>query len=340
MLDVCFYMKTMTLKENLGADGKIARQIARRILESARSRNPVVYGIETTNDCRMKCEICPRTKKINRPVQDLDMKAFKKIAEQIRPFSKKLWRQWETFVKETYQILPDEMNENHFFLYIIPKVLVLHGYGDPLLDDSIGEKIKILTKRHIKSYFSCHPLAFNMEKIVECFENELTYLKFSASSLNHPGFLAQVDDLLAIKKQKGYATKLVMAMVDINHSGQKNELAMLKRKYIPQGVYVYLKSQDQRWYRNHPAESRAIHWNEFCQFPWSSMSIHSDGSVVPCCTIYNHEMILGNTAREKLKAIWNGTSYKKFREQHIIMNAKSKCTTRCDMKLIGEWIGA
>jgi len=81
---------------------------------------------------------------MTRAVETMDMGLFEKIIGQIRPFSESEWRQWESFARERYGIDKLDMSENHFFLYVIPKVLVLHGYGDPLLDKHMPERVKLL----------------------------------------------------------------------------------------------------------------------------------------------------------------------------------------------------
>ena len=76
------------------------------------------------------------------------------------------------------------MSENHFFLYIIPKVIQLHGYGDPLLDKNMAEYVGLLTSRGIPSYFSCNPANINVEKTAEMFENGLSFIKYSIESVD------------------------------------------------------------------------------------------------------------------------------------------------------------
>ena len=84
----------------------------------------------------------------------MPMEMFQKVIDQLRPWTAGEWRAWERFVRSKYGISPDGMGENHFFLYIIPKVLVLHGYGEPLLDRYIVERVRYIAEKGIPSYFS------------------------------------------------------------------------------------------------------------------------------------------------------------------------------------------
>ena len=38
-------------------------------------------------------------------------------------------------------------------------------------------------------------------------------------------------------------------MIDVNREDQKEEFQRLRDKFIEKNVYIYLKSEDQQWYR-------------------------------------------------------------------------------------------
>jgi len=186
MFEINFYMNVFELKKQL-MNGELKgkdKSLLFKKMEELRNKKPVIYNIETTNACNMRCEMCPRTTMMTRPVETMDMDTFKKIIDQTEPFSDALLEKWENFVEKNYHISKNDMSENHFFLYIIPKVLVLHGYGDPLLDKHMPTRIKLLSERNIPSYFSCNPANINIEKSIEMFENGLEYIKYSIESVD------------------------------------------------------------------------------------------------------------------------------------------------------------
>jgi radical SAM protein with 4Fe4S-binding SPASM domain len=351
MIDINFYMKIFELKKELMTGKTMDRKYLFEKFEQCRSRYPVVYNIETTNACNMRCEMCPRTTMMTRSIQTLDMDIYRRIIEQISPFSDTLWQEWEEIVENRYGISRHGMNENWFFLYVIPKLLVLHGYGDPLLDTNIAERIKLLTERNIPSYFSCNPANINIDKVLEIFENGLDYIKFSIESTDdnrHKNVRGNASDftnsyksilrLLELKKKYAYKTTIVITMLNLNKPWQQEEFSQLKLTFKDKDVYIYLKSQDQQWYEDNRQQSKSIHWAEFCQFPWSSMTIKSNGEAVSCVEDFNNEIILGDANRESLLDIWNSRRYKKFREDHFDLTPGIKCTEQCDMKLIGSFV--
>ena len=170
MIDINFWRKFDPIRTRLENGEKMSKEKLFATLEDLRDKNPIIYNIETTNACNMRCQMCPRTTMMTRKVVALPKDSFIKIVEQIKPHTESDWTKWEKFAQERYGISPNDMSENHFFLYVIPKVIQLHGYGDPLLDPNIGESVKILNEKGFQSYFSCNPTNISIDKTVEMFE--------------------------------------------------------------------------------------------------------------------------------------------------------------------------
>lgn len=319
--------------------------------EKHRRKEPVVYNIETTNACNMRCEMCPRTTMMTRKIETLDSVSFNNIVNQLRPYTADEWEDWQKFVEKGYQIDRNDMSENHFFLHIIPKVVVLHGYGDPLLDKNMPKRVNLMTEKGIPSYFSCNPANIDVEKNLEMFENGLGFVKYSIESVddfmhkqirgkasNFTNSYEKILQLLEAKEKNDYGTTIVITMLDLGKQNQEEEFKRLEEKFKDLDVYIYLKSQDQQWYQDKDEGTNSIHWIEFCQFPWSSMTVKSNGESVMCVEDYNNEIILGDAKKESLYDIWNGEKYHQLRKDHFELTQGIKCTMQCDMKLMGNMI--
>jgi MoaA/NifB/PqqE/SkfB family radical SAM enzyme len=351
MFDIGFYMRVFDLKRRLMAGQKEEKQALFDKLEALRSKTPVIYNIETTNACNMRCEMCPRTTMMTRPIVTMDMDTYKRVVEQLEPFSDRQWQEWQDFVEKNYGIPRNDMSENHFFLHIIPKVIVMHGYGDPLLDKLMPQRIKLLTEKKIPSYFSCNPANIDIEKTVRMFENGLGYVKYSmeaaddtrhqevrGSASNFTVSYRKIVELLELKKKHGYKTTIVITMLNLGKTWQAEEFRKLTEAFKGRDVYVYLKSQDQLWYENTKMPTKSIHWIEFCQFPWSSMTIKSNGEAAECVEDFNNAIVLGDVSEESLYEIWNGEKYHQLRLAHFNLTPGLKCTEQCDMKLLGRYV--
>ncbi len=350
MFDINFYMKSFDLKQKLEKGLISNKEETYNILEEFRDKKPTIYNIETTNACNMRCKMCPRTTMMSRKIETIKPDVFLNIIDQIQPHREKDWIKWEHFVSEKYGIEPTEMSQNHFFLYIIPKVIQLHGYGDPLLDIHMPEYIKHLSERKFFSYFSCNPANINIKQTVNMFENGLDFIKYSIESIDDEEFKSirgeasnftkgfdKIKTLLQLKKENNFKTKIIITMLDLNRTGQIEGYKKLLQIFEGLDVYIYLKSEDQQWYRKEYHGTESVHWSEFCKHPWMSMTIKSNGEVAMCMEDFNNEIVLGDCNTESLYNIWNGLKYQQFRHDHFNLSKGLKCFEECDMKKVGEY---
>jgi MoaA/NifB/PqqE/SkfB family radical SAM enzyme len=87
----------------------------------------------------------------------------------------------------------------------------------------------MMTKRGLKSYFSCNPANINLEGTIETFENGLDYVKYSWRSvddLRHKEVRGQQSNfsesykkilkLLDVKAQRNLKTTIVITMINLN----------------------------------------------------------------------------------------------------------------------------
>lgn len=350
MFDINFYMNISDIQKKINAGETFSKDELFEKFERLRSKDPVVYNIETTNACNMRCEMCPRTTMMTRPVKTLKKDLFEKIINQLHPFSHKDWKKWVDFCNSSYGIPADTMSENHFFLYIIPKVIQLHGYGDPLLDKNMAEYVKLLHAKEFFSYFSCNPANIDVKTTEQMFENHLDYIKYSLESVsdtlhkkirgnasNFSNSYKKILELLALKKECGYKTTIIITMLNLNRPNQMEDFALLREAFSGKDVYVYLKSEDQQWYRQDYHGTQSIHWSEICKHPWMSMTIKSNGEAAMCMEDFNNEIILGDATKESLADIWNGEKYHTFRRDHFNLTPEIKCVGQCDMGMIGKY---
>jgi wyosine [tRNA(Phe)-imidazoG37] synthetase (radical SAM superfamily) len=353
LFDVGFFMRVTPLRKRLESGECIPPDVVLEELEALRDPRPVVYNIETTNACNMRCRMCPRTTMMSRPVEALEAATFRHVVDQLTPVDPIRWSQWTAFAESEYGVGPHTPSENHFFLYVIPRVIQLHGYGDPLLDPHLADHVALLTERGFDSYFSCNPANIDRVATERMMENGLTWIKYSVESTDDERFRSirgersnftqsyrDIEHLLDMKARRGLGTTVVITMLDLNFPDQQSEYERLRAAFAGKDVYLYLKSEDQQWYREDYHGTQSIHWRELCKHPWMSMTVKSNGELAMCMEDFDNEIVLGDARREPLERIWNGAAYARFRRDHVLATPGIKCTAQCDMPVAGELLAA
>jgi len=358
MFDINFFKNCRDIKKGiLDKHASLSVSEIYNAFEGYRSKVPFVFNIETTNACNMECIMCPRPKLMKRKLQHMQMGLFEKIISQVLPHSDSGLNNFWKFVVGEYAIKPEERSENAFYFYTISKSLVLHGYGEPPLDPYITERIALCSKYSIPTYFSCVPANIDVEKFRQMMQAGLGVIKFAIDALDdatqkkirgaHNDFTnsyKKICDLIELKsKDRSIKTQIVITMLEL--SQDKEHLKMMQdfmRLWRGKPVFAYIKSQDNRWFHEEdPEVTYKPHYaTQYCEFPWTSLTIMADGSVVPCTQDYNCEMKLGDANIQPLAQIWNSQVYDDFRRWHIKGNFPKgyKCMSRCDLKLVCDRI--
>ena len=354
MFDIDFFKKAEEIKKKI-VSGKlsISKQEIFDKFEKLRSKKPFVFNIETTNYCNMTCKMCPRTSLMNRKLEHMKPELFEKIISQLEPYNQVDLDNFWKFITDEYNIPEKEKSENAFYFYTISKSVTLHGYGEPLVDPYLLERIKVCAKYNIPNYFSCVPANIHLGKLTALMKAGAGVIKFSMDALddetsktlrgkqnNFNKAYEKILQLLEIKKNDpSISTKIVLTMISFSSDAKQKKLEEdFLKLWSDKSVYAYIKSQDNRWYYEDDEEmkSKNHYEKQYCEYPFTSLTIMADGSVVPCTQDYNTEMTFGNASKQTLEEIWNGEPYRKFRWGHITgeFAKDTKCVNRCDQKLV------
>ena len=354
MYDIHFLQKCNDLKKKIvQGEIELTRDEVYAKIEELRGKKPHIFNIETTNACNMTCKMCPRTTLMKRNIQHMDMDLYRKIIKQLKPYSQVEIDEFWDFVLKEHGITHQERNENSFYFYMLCDTVMLHGYGEPLMDPRIIERVQICTDNNIPTYFSCVPENIDIDKFRELLKAGVKVVKFSMDALDDEkaksirGKNACFTDaykkicgvLEIIKKDPSIDMTVVVSMIAM--SNKEEDIKMQKdflRLWADKPIYAYVKSQDNRWYmeEDENLECKNHFEKQYCEYPFTSMAIMADGSVVPCTQDYNMEMTFGNANEQSLEEIWNSKSFSDFRRGHVTgaFVKKTKCVDRCDQKLL------
>jgi len=352
MFDIKFFQNCSSLKKRIVNKEFTGDDIDFLVDEFDKLRNnePHVFNVETSNNCNMRCIMCPRTTSMTREIKNITDEEFESIINQISPHAENDLKVFLNFIEDEYRINNLSRSENAFYFLVSAQCLTLHGFGEPLIDKNIVKRVNLCFERKIPTYFSCVPANININKIVELMENGLSVLKFSIDSLddveakavrgernNFTSAYKKLEQILHIKKEKKLQTRIVCTMLDLSTDEQSiNKQKRFMELWQGKDVFAYVKSLDNRWYNDldKNLKNKSHYSTQYCEFPWTSLSIMSNGNVVPCTQDYDAEMTFGNINNESLFSIWNNEQYEVFRRAHISGKFPKghKCNERCDIK--------
>jgi radical SAM protein with 4Fe4S-binding SPASM domain len=359
MYDIDFFEKATPIKQDI-LSGNVGPDDVERLFdefEKLRKNEPYVFNIETTNYCNMRCVMCPRTTLMTRKNVWIDADAYEKVLDQITPHDPEALEAFWGFIGDKYNITPETKTEDGFYFNVVARCLTLHGYGEPLVDKFIVDRVRQCTERKIPTYFSCVPANINLDKIKTLMENGLSVIKFSVDALddenakeirgaknNFEDAFKKFVEVVEMRDAHGFDTKIVVTLIAL---GTANEDLELQREFMElfnqYEVFNYVKSQDNRWYfeDDEDLENQSHYVREYCEFPWTSMTVMANGEVVPCTQDFDAEMSFGNVADHSLEEIWNGDKYREFRRWHLSGDFPkgNKCNERCDLPKIYNRLG-
>ena len=101
--------------------------------------------------------MCPRTSLMTRDISWIDKDLFESVLDQITPHDEERLDEFWKFIKDTYGITFDQRNENTFYFHIVSRCVILHGYGEPLIDKNITKRVQAIYRPWYPNIFLMCP---------------------------------------------------------------------------------------------------------------------------------------------------------------------------------------
>jgi radical SAM protein with 4Fe4S-binding SPASM domain len=293
-------------------------------------KSPSLFNIELTNNCIMKCVMCPRTRHMTRPLGCMDFGLYKKALDEL------------------VEINPDFRNND---------ILWLHHFGESLLHPEFARCIAYASRMDVRTGLSINPIMLKDRIIEELLSSRPYILYISLDGHDDQTFLEirgiqatyeiSKQRLLAFlgkKMQNRSKIIIVLSMIDFELNRSSIELSRSYWESVP-GVDYFLAKSFTSWDgsaadinnlsdkgKNPSADRSSVR----CAMPWERMTVAWDGSVVPCCFDYNLKYVLGDLRKESLSDIWNGRRINKLRDEFMtnkVMNPLCRNCERLYMKI-------
>lgn len=256
---------------------------------------PEIYQVEVSSVCNYDCIMCPRNlyeRKDKTPFIDINL--VKKLVDE-------------------------GAFEGSYFVE-------LQMTGEPLLYPNIGDVIHLIKSTKAKVGLSTNGSLIH-KKIDEL--SELDYMTISVDSISDYSSIRRkgnIDQLLSnIDIMRGTRTSIDLQVVELE--GWEKEFAAVKRMFPD----MYVRSINDCWLAiRFPVDELPVS-TDICINPWMSVSIQSNGNVVPCCFNFWDDIIYGNVKYNTLKEIWEGKKVKALRKQHEEKKYSPICS-KCYMR--------
>jgi hypothetical protein len=276
---------------------------------------PAVILIENTNCCNAHCVMCPR-ETLTRKRGFMEFGLFEKIMKELSGARRK-------------------------------PVVHLHGFGEPLLDPLLPERIKLAKTCGIKhTYLVTNASLLFPETARKIIQAGLDMLKISFYGTDEESYnatmrgldfkvaLNNIRDFVRIRKElKKRTPKLILQYMPQEANGARTEeFQSLWRSVLDTraGDCLNISSVDNfgggRAYNI--VGDRIV---SVCFYPWTALSVLCDGRAVTCCMDYNGLQAVGDLNVQSVTDIWNGPVLSAIRRNFGKLDYSGfKTCLRCD----------
>lgn len=240
---------------------------------------------------------------MTRKVEDMDMGLFKKIIDEIRVLNIKYG--------------PSDR----------VRIIGLHGYGEPLLDYRLFERIEYIRNslpKDIHLGFSTNAVFLTKEKGKSILKSGLDSLIISLDAaieetygkLRRGATLEktswQVERFLEVFIEYESTLDVYIALIETN-SNKRDVSLFLERWGQYAGIYPRIHAVTRRYTdwagqvdnpELHKSKTSSLYISIPCKVLFDTLAIYSNGDVTTCCFDVNGSLKVGDITKETLENIW------------------------------------
>jgi radical SAM protein with 4Fe4S-binding SPASM domain len=263
---------------------------------------PDSINIETVNICNARCVFCPRDK-LTRKKGIMSDEVFEKVISRIK--------------EEKIPI----------------KSVCLNGFGEPMLDQKIFDKIKYIKRNlNVPVIFFTNGQLFDEKKVKMAFESGVDEINVSFNAMfkedyekvmgiSYDKTVKNIETFIRMRKErKASKPKLYISCVYSKKYKFDKKKFLSRWTKVVDSVYVM------------PAEvfgnlnkDEAFPVSEYgyvtrkwaCSRLWRNAWISIEGKIHICCKDTNGEIIMGDLTKDKFMDVWNSKKFKAVREAHL-----------------------
>jgi len=301
--------------------------------------SPAILVFDPSSVCNLHCPLCPtgqgRTER-SKGIADFD----------------------------NYKKIIDEVGDYLYFAQFT-------NWGEPIANKDLARMIRYARDKNIETILRTNlTLAdkITCEKLVRAGLDEIiisldgatseTYLKYRQGG-NFKKVIENIKNLVAFKRQLNSPIRIIWQFIVSSENEHEIPLALKLSKEL----HVILRtvplrvdmgkevsedrqtqiSKDFRWLPKDEKYSRYNYkkkqnkyFEKTCRWLWTKTVVNWNGSVSPCCAIWEEEFDFGNAFESGLMAVWNNEKYQKARE--IVRTRRGRRGIICSKCLINGFV--
>lgn len=273
----------------IGTMGSVASYVIADTMSLLRQSFPKTVRIETTNHCQADCVFCPRST-IGRSKGNMKQDLFERVVEQCVEGGVRL--------------------------------VHLHGYGEPLIDKQLPDRIRYCKERGIpkvKIFTNGDLLRGDLAKRI--LDSGLDEIKISIDGtdakefnllrvgLDHAKVVENVKAFRKLRDEAGKSTPVIVAAT-CQTSNRKQTEEMLK------DVVDHIDFTNIHNWGGALGDAEQQRIRKPCDRLWRTMTVLVNGDVALCCLDYSGKEVLGNVNDGRMIDIWNNSRYNELRKLH------------------------
>jgi MoaA/NifB/PqqE/SkfB family radical SAM enzyme len=206
--------------------------------------------------------------------------------------------------------------------------IVLTGFGEPLLDKRLEDKIAYASNKKLSTYFITNGSALTparSRKLMQAGLNEMRISFYGMSPETYNAVMQGLDfdramknilEFLRLRGEIGARTRVQISYLEMeeNRSDTQAFREFWEPKVNAIEIWKPHNFGDGRGYRERLDD---INLKTSCGRPENGpLQIQWNGEVIPCCYDYNNQIILGNAFETPVLEILNGAKYRLLRYAH------------------------
>ncbi len=268
---------------------------------------PLYLQIEHLGKCNLRCLTCLQgtgalRKNYSKGFKPLNIELYKKVLREARSFG-------------------------------CPSIS-FHNNDEPLLLKDLETRIQLAKKAgFLDIILVTNATLLTKERTDKLLESGITKINFSVDGWNEKSYkkvrkggdfktvLKNIEYLLEQKKKANL--KLPITRVTC-------VLSKFTYKDMPEFQEFWQKRVDMVEFQNFQAikgyteelapPGAKIDSNFTCPAPWQQVVVRANGDVLPCCSFYGTEIVIGNIKNSSIYALWHSSRMKKIREELLKNN--------------------